>query len=97
MAFGSCSCPVCSFPAGSSPVSYTHLDVYKRQGRLYGEFIRLDGLLHLSKTPLHIPVDGIGRPLDVADEPFLLLDLHPGTGLAHLIKVESGGVQPQFL
>ena len=39
----------------------------------------------------------IGRPLDVADEPFLLLDLHPGTGLAHLIKVESRGVQPQFL
>ena len=52
-------------------------------GRLYGEFIRLDGLLHLSKTPLHIPVDGIGRPLDIADESLLLLDFHPGAGLAH--------------
>lgn len=69
-------------------------------GRLTGfnrELIRLDRLFHIPEASLDIPIDGVGRPLDIADKPFLLLGIHPSAGLAHLIKMEIGGIQPKLL
>lgn len=37
-------------------------------GRCDGEFIRLDGLLQITETTLHIPVYGIRRPFHITNK-----------------------------
>ena len=66
-------------------------------GGFYGEFIRLDRLLQIPKAALHIPVNEISRPFDVANKAALFFRRQLGAALAYLVKMEGGGIHAEFL